>query len=110
MQFATNPVVLEAVRIYEKTAGDGDPGAKPDNDDGADDAAVSAEDKLNNLHQIGTISVDEAATGVIMVAHGLIILPHRWFAPVFWNATADNLVATDNLNGFSLTPVPFESQ
>lgn len=105
-QFATNPVVPEAVRVYIKTSD----GSKPDNDDGVTDAAVSAEDKLNNLYQIGSIIVDEAATGVIMASSGLVILPQQWVGVVFWNATADNLVATDNLNGFSLTPVPFESQ
>ena len=105
-QSAVNAVVGGIVRVYIKTSD----GSKPDNDDGVTDAAVSAEDKLKNLHQIGSIIVDETATGVVMASSGLVILPHRWVAPVFWNAAADNLVNTDNLNGFSLTPVPFESQ
>lgn len=104
--FATTPVFGEGVRVYIKTSD----GTIPDNDDGVTDAAVSDEDKLANLLQIGTIIVDEEATGVTMVANGLIILPHQWIAPVFWNATADNLVATDDLSGFALTPIPFESQ
>ena len=34
-----------------------------DNDDGEGDIVVSAEDKLKNLHVLGSISVDEAAVG-----------------------------------------------
>ena len=105
-QFATAPVVGEAVRIYLKTSD----GTHPDNDDGTGDAAVSAEDKLRNLDQIGTLTVDQAAIGIIMVKSGFVLLPHQWVAPVIWNATADNLVATNNLNGFSLTPAPLEVQ
>ncbi len=106
VQAATTPVVGEVVRVYVKTSD----GTIPDNDDGTTDAAVSAEDKLKNLTQIGTIIVDEAATGVKFVKSGLIWLPHRHVTPVFWNATADNLVATNDLSGFSLTPVPDEIQ
>ena len=105
-QFATTPVVDEQVDIYLKTSD----GTKPDNDDGTGDAAVSAEDKLSNLHPIGSIFVDEGATGIIMVASGIVMIGARHVAPVFWNATLDNLVATNNLNGFILTPIPPEVQ
>ena len=106
VQFATVPVVGEAVRIYVKTSD----GTYPDNDDGTTDAAVSAEDKLKNLTQIGTIVVDEASTVATMAASGFVLLPDRYVAPVFWNATADNLKATDDTSGFKLTPVPPEVQ
>jgi len=106
VQFATAPVVKEAVRIFIKTSD----GTIPDNDDGVTDANVSSVDKLENLLQIGSIIVDEAAIGVKMVANGLIVLPHQWIAPVFQNLAADNLVATNDLSGFALTPIPFESQ
>ncbi len=105
-QFETMPVLGEIVRIYVKTSD----GSHPDNDDGTGDAAVSAEDKLNNLSHIGSIIVDEAAADIEMVASGFILLPHRWFGPVFWNATLDNLKATDDTAGFQLTPVPPELQ
>ena len=105
-QAATTPVVGEAVRVYIKTSD----GTIPDNDDGTTDALVSAEDKLKNLTQIGTIIVDEAALGVKFVKSGVLWLPHRHVTPVFWNATADNLVATDDLSGFSLTPIPRQIQ
>lgn len=106
VQFATAPVVGETVRIYIKTSD----GTYPDNDDGVSDAAVSAEDKLNNLYHIGNIVVDEAATGVTMVASGEVELSARYVAPVFWNGTADALSSTASHHGFSLTPVPDEIQ
>lgn len=105
-EFETQPVVGEAVRIYAKTSD----GTDPDNDDGTGDGVVSAEDKLKNLAQIGTLVVDEAIVDVQMAKSGFILLPHRYFQPVIWNAAADNLQATDNINVFTLTPVPFEVQ
>jgi hypothetical protein len=105
-EFDTAPVVDEIVRIYAKTSD----GTDPDNDDGTGDAAVSAEDKLKNLHQIGTLVVDQAAADIQMAASGLVWLPHRYFQPVIWNDTADNLQATNNINVFTLAPVPFEIQ
>ncbi len=103
---ATTPVVGDIARIYVKTSD----GSHPDNDDGTGDIAVSAEDKLLNLFQIGSISVDEAALTVEFVKSGLIWLPHRYFMPIIWNATDDNFEATNNVSGFSLTPVPRELQ
>ncbi|KKK58366.1 hypothetical protein LCGC14_3045160 [marine sediment metagenome] len=102
-------VVKEAIRIYIKTGSGATAGTRPDNDDGTGDIAVSAEDKLENLLQIGTIRIDENAA-VEMVANGLVILPHRWVAPVMWNATANSLSATAADFGFDLTPIPLESQ
>ncbi len=105
-QSATTPVVGEVARVYVKTS---NTLAIPDNSDGTGDHAVVV-DKLLNLLQIGTIKVDEAATGVKFVKSGLIWLPHRYFMPIIWNATADLFVATNNLSGFQLTPVPDEIQ
>ncbi len=105
-EFETAPVVGEVVRIYAKTSD----GTDPDNDDGTGDIAVSAENKLKNLTHIGTLIVDEAVADVQMAASGFIILPHRYFMPVVWNATADNLQNTANINVFTLTPVPIEIQ
>lgn len=103
----TTPVVGEVSgRIYWKS----DDGTSPDNDDGTGDIAVSAEDKLLNLRRIGSIIVDEAATAVTFVASGLILLPHRYGMPVFWNESADAYSSTAADHGFSLTPVPPELQ
>jgi len=98
-------VVGEVVRVYLVTSD----GTNPDNDDGTGDIAVSAEDKLKNLDQIGSIIIDEDAA-VTMVGHGFVLLPHRYVAPVFWNATANALSSTAADFGFDLTPVPPEIQ
>ena len=107
---ATPPVVGEAVDIYLKTAPDGN---NYDNDDGdGTDIAVSAEDKLRNLWQLGSIIVDEAAADVPMQAWGMIEIGHEKVAPLFWNATSDTLdddVSTTDLK-FSLIRIPLEIQ
>lgn len=98
-------VVGEVVEIYLKSSD----GTHPDNDDGTGDIAVSARDKLRNLTPIGSIMIDENAA-VEMVASGVVELLHRYGAPVFWNATANTLSATASHYGFSMIPVPDESQ
>lgn len=108
---ATAPVVGETIDIYLKYAPDGD---NYDNDDGdGTDIAVSAEDKLKNLHYIGSIVVDEAVVDVKMQASGgPIEIGAEKVAPVFWNATADTLdddASTTDLK-FSLIPIPIEVQ
>ena len=105
-QFDTNPVVGEAVRIYWKT-GDG---TRYDNDDGVGDIAVSAEDKLKNLHQIGTLVVDQALLDVTMSVGGILIIDEEIGAPVIWNATADNLRDVAASHGFTWTPITREIQ
>lgn len=111
VQFATAPVVGEVVRIYLKTAGDDSAATThPDNDDGTSDGAVSAEDKLKNLHRIGSIIVDEASANIEMVASGTIEISARAVQVVFWNATADALTSDVDENGFMLSPVPDEVQ
>ena len=102
-------IVGEAIRIYIKTGSGATAGARPDNDDGTGDIAVSNEDKLKNLFQIGTLKIDENAA-VEMVKSGYVLLPHRWIAPIFWNATANSLSTTAGDFGFDLTPVPPEIQ
>lgn len=103
---ATTPVTGEQVEVYAKTSD----GSRPDNDDGTGDIALSSADKLRNLHLLGVIIVDQAATGVTFAASGLVWLPHRYVMPVLYNATADAFVASDDVCGFSLTAVPPEVQ
>jgi len=106
VQFATAPVVGETVDIYIKTSD----GTHVDNDDGTGDAAVSSIDKLNNLHYLGSITVDEAAANIEMVKSGVVTLRQRYAQVVFWNATVDSLTSTASEHGFILTPVPSEGQ
>lgn len=111
VQFATAPVVDETVDIYLKTGGSSlGATTHPDNDDGVADGAVSAEDKLKNLHYIGSIVVDEAVADVEMVASGTVYLAARAIQVVFWNASADALTSDVDENGFMLSPVPDEIQ
>ena len=107
VQFATVPVVGEVVEVYLKTS---ETTGHPDNDDGTGDLAVSAEDKLRNLHFLGTIMVDEALANIEMVASGFIWIPWRHVQVVFWNRTADALTTDVDENGFALTPTPMEVQ
>ena len=98
-------VVGEVIDVYLKTSD----GTNPDNDDGTGDIAVSAQDKLRNLHYLGSIQIDENAA-VTMVASGRLDLNARWAGPVFWNATANGLSATAADFGFDMTPVPDQIQ
>lgn len=105
-EFNTSPVVGQTVRVYLKT-GDG---TNFDNDEVATDHGFTAEDKLRNLHFIGSIVVDEISTTVAMVSSGVVDLSQRYVAVVFWNGTDDALSSTAADQGFSLTPVPDEVQ
>jgi len=107
IQFATAPVIGEVVEVYLKTSSTE---GHPDNDDGTGDAALSAQDKLRNLHQIGRIQVDEAVVDIEMVGSGTVDLDHRFLQVVFFNRTADALTTDVNENGFNLTPFPDEIQ
>jgi len=109
VQFATAPVVNQTVDIYLKTSGSSASAtAHPDNDDGTAEGAVSAANKLNNLHYLGSIVVDEAAQDIEMVASGTVYITARGVNVVFWNSTADALTNDVDENGFMLTPVPDE--
>lgn len=111
VQFATAAVLEERIDIYLKGSGtSASATAHPANDDGTGAAAVSAIDKLNNLHFLGSIIVDEAAQDIEMVARGVVFIPYRAFQVVFWNSSADALTNDVNENGFFLTPIPDEIQ
>jgi len=104
--FGTAPVVGARVDIYWKTSD----GSYADNDDGSADAAVSAEDKLRNLHYLGAIVVDEAASGIVSVASGVLDINHREGGPVFWNDGTAHFSATASHHHFHLVPIPDEVQ
>ncbi len=111
VQFATTPVLSETVDVYLKTAGSSLASTThPDNDDGTGAIVLSAEDKLKNLHYLGSIVVDEAAANIEMVASGTVEISARAFMVVFFNSTADALTTDVDENGFFLSPVPDEVQ
>lgn len=100
-KFATAPVVGETVDIYLKTSD----GTHDDNDDGATDAALSAEDKLKNLQYMGSITVDEASATPEFSASGTVSITARYIQVVVENSTADALSSTAADHGVSLTPI-----
>ena len=109
-QFATAPVVDETIDIYLKTSGNSASATiKPLNDDGYA-VAVSSEDKLKNLHFIGSIVVDQASANIEMVARGPVRIDARAVSVVWWNASADALTTDVDENGFWLSPAPDEIQ
>ena len=111
VQFATTPVLGETIDFFIKTAGNSASSTgHPDNDDGTTAGAVSAIDKLKNLHWIGSIKVDEAVADIEMVASGTIEISARAFQVVAWNAAVDALTTDVDENGFWLSPVPDEVQ
>lgn len=108
VQWNTNSVLREVIRVYLKTAPDG---AHYDNDDGdGTDIAVSAEDKLSNLTFLDAIKSDQAALDIKTQISGVITIGAEKVAPVFWNASADALRNEDNLSIFYLIPIPLEVQ
>jgi len=104
---ATDAVVGETIDWYYKSGYT--TSTRLDNDDGTTDAAVSAEDKLKNLHYIGSIVMDEVSQ-TEMVASGTIVIYERFIHIVMWNGTADATDATANLTGFALTPLFIQGQ
>lgn len=105
-QCQATPTLGNLIRLYWKSS----EGSHPDNDDGTGDAAVSAEDKLRNLLYIGACVVDEAAANIEFTKSGSFFLPHRYGAPVLWNASAATLTTDEAEHGFILTPVVDEIQ
>ncbi len=113
VQFAATPILGQIIDIYLKYAcNSGSATAHPDNDVGTSDTAMAAGTiaKLDNLHHIGSIKVDEAAADTEMVRSGTVEIRARAVQVVFWNRTADALTTDVNENGFSLSPAPDEIQ
>jgi len=106
IKFATTPVVGKTINIYLKTSD----GTHIDNDDGTGDAAVSAANKLKNLHYIGSITVDEASATPEFSTSGVISIYSRYVQVIFWNATVDSLSSTAADNGFILEPATVQGQ
>ena len=106
VQFETAPVVGETVDIYLSTSD----GTEEDGQVGVADAALSAADKLKNLHYIGSLVVDVATVDIDFTASGICRITTRYVSPVIHNNTADNLQATNDTGEFTLTPIPPEIQ
>lgn len=101
VQFAVGPTLATQVRLYWN-AGDGTTFL---NDDGETNVPVSVEDKLSNLIALRSLNVDESASGVVMATQGYFRDFNRYGFPVVWNATNQTLVATNDLNWVTVTPI-----
>ena len=105
-QAQATPTVGNELEVYLKTSD----GSHPDNDDGGTDAAVSAEDKLKNLIRLRSPIVDQAAGNIEFVAHGIIEIPERYFAPVLWNSMGAATTADAAETKAVFTPIYMQTQ
>ena len=105
-QFETAPVVGESIGIYLAWSD----GTEEDGQVGTADAALSALNKVKNLHRIGSLIVDVATVDIDFTASGECVMPDRYSSPVIVNNTVDNLQATANTSTFTMTPVYWQTQ
>ena len=104
---ASDAAVGEKIHFYYKSGLTAS--TRLDNDDGTGDIALSAENKLKNLHFIGSIVMDEVSQ-TEMVASGTIAIYERFINIVMFNDTADATDAVANSTGFILTPISIQGQ
>ncbi len=107
-QCQATPTLGAPVDVYMKTADASN--ANPDNDDGTGDAAVSASDKLRNLHYVNSAAVDQAAANIQFVASGLLRLVAREISFVMQNETNSTITTDVAETKLRLTPAPDEIQ
>lgn len=106
VQFETAPVVGETVQIYLSTSD----GTEEDGQEGEADAALGSANSLKNMQLIGLLTVTSTDADHDMTASGICRIVTRYVSPVIYNATADNLQATNDTGEFTLTPIPPELQ
>ena len=104
-QFATAPVVGEALNIY---AAYGDT-TYQDGGVGTMDSTLSSNNVLPNLHFIGSVVVDTGSSDVDVVASGIFTCSSRYISIVVHNNTSDEL-SSDAVNSVKLTPIPDQIQ
>jgi len=104
---ATTPVLGQTVDVYLKLEGTS---GHITNDDGLTDAALSDTDKLNNLQYIGSISIDEVAADIPLVAKGRVIIKDPKVQVVFVNNTGAPFTSTAAEHGFILEPTCVQGQ
>lgn len=110
-QLQATPTVGETVRLYLKpNGGEGASSDHPGNDDGTGDAAVSAENKLRNLHLLGALVVDEAAANIEMKLDVEVEINARHVQLVVWNDSGAAITNDAAETKARLTPLPDEVQ
>jgi hypothetical protein len=100
IQFETAPVVGEYVEIVKSESD----GTNEDGNVGTADAALTAGQKLN-CKTIGIVRVQTTDAAADFIASGMTLIVERYVSFGIWNASADNLKATNDLSWVELTPV-----
>ena len=106
MQWGTAPVVGESIDIYLSTSD----GTNPDGEEGTADAALSAEDKLKNMHYIGSIIADVSTNNIDYTGSGFFNLNSQHASIVVFNNSIDALRTDTSVHAVLITPVPDEVQ
>lgn len=107
--FDTAPVIGETVDLYVTTSLDATLWSGPEapNDTTAGSGNT---DRLKNLMYIDSAKVRSTTAGDNLVVSGRVFIPHRYFAPVVHNNTADKLLSTADAHKVRFTPIPDEVQ
>ncbi len=101
VQFATAPVIGETVPVYVSTSD----GTEEDGQEGTADALIGTVESLKNMKHIGTLLVTSTDTTHDMTASFAARILTRYFSPVVYNNTADNLTASANVSEITFTPI-----
>ncbi len=100
VQFDTDCVVGETVDVYVATSD----GTEEDGQVGVADALIAVAE-LDNLMFVGSLVVTTTTVDIDRTASFVARITTRYFSPVVYNNTADNLQNTDNTGEITFTPV-----
>ena len=99
------------IMVYLREAGFAASIAKPTNDDGTGDVALSAEAKLRNLTLLIPTTIDQDDdTSAVFSFEMIFETPARHFGPVVFNNQFSAFSSTAANNGIDITPIPDEIQ
>jgi hypothetical protein len=101
VQFETAPVVGETVDVYVSTTN----GTEEDGQEGEADADLGSANSLKNMSYVGSLVVTSTDADHDMTASGVARILTRYFSPVVYNNTADNLQATNDTCEITFTPI-----
>ena len=101
VQFETAPVIGETVDVYVSTSD----GTEEDGQEGVADANLGTVESLKNMILVRSLVVTSTDLNHDMTVSGVARITTRYFSPVVYNNTADNLKATANVSEITFTPV-----
>lgn len=97
------PTVGGTLEIYLCTSDDG---TNWDSNLGSGVGSITLQDKRRNLQWVGSVAVDQSASGVPFITSGLLMTHARMFSVVWYNYMGTQLSSIQGENLFELTPVP----